>query len=325
MPLGQRGGRVAKRSRPKVLTVPLTRQGGAPPVQQRALGDRAGMGRPLPQGLAVALPGPADAAGVMAAKGISSTESTSICAGPAQYRPPGRTLGRRHSRKDTVMSPASTASRRSRLNSTSRCYACGPARQRPQAGLPCLPSPAARPRFIHTCQAGAGTGAPSRSQTRHRPPSGMSARSCQDPVKLVRMPGLPRSDTSLLVRTDFTSDNSWQQVSNEAQRENEDGFRAYLEPVNDPTFDHANWETVKAAVPVNDNGASVLFIADGATLTSPDHPILVVDLGSSGKSPFRCIPPELWGVENNLNISNMDWEEFASAVDEGGVFRGFGD
>jgi len=52
--------------------------------------------------------------GVIAAKGISSTESTSICAGPAQYRPPGRTLGRRHSRKDTVMSPASTASRRSR-------------------------------------------------------------------------------------------------------------------------------------------------------------------------------------------------------------------
>jgi hypothetical protein len=82
---------------------------------------------------------------------------------------------------------------------------------------------------------------------------------------------------------------------------------------------------VKAAVPVNDNGASVLFIADGAALTSPDHPIQVVDLGSSGKSPFRCIPPELWSVENNLNISNMDWEEFASAVDEGGVFHGFGD
>ncbi len=101
MPLGQRGGRVAKRSRPKVLTVPLTRQGGAPPVQQRALGDRAGMGRPLPQGLAVALPGPADVAQRDGGKGISSTESTSICAGPAQYRPPGRTLGRRHSRKDT--------------------------------------------------------------------------------------------------------------------------------------------------------------------------------------------------------------------------------
>jgi hypothetical protein len=31
----------------------------------------------------------------------------------------------------------------------------------------------------------------------------------------------------------------------------------------------------------------------------------------------------LWGVENNLNIANMGWEEFADAVDEDGTFRGF--
>jgi hypothetical protein len=64
--------------------------------------------------------------GVMAAKGISSTESTSICTGPTGYRPPGRTLGRRHSRKDTVTSPDVTASRKSLLNSTQRCYGCRP-------------------------------------------------------------------------------------------------------------------------------------------------------------------------------------------------------
>jgi hypothetical protein len=34
-------------------------------------------------------------------------------------------------------------------------------------------------------------------------------------------------------------------------------------------------------------------------------------------------PPELWGVENNLNIANMDWEDFAGRVDESGVSRGF--
>jgi hypothetical protein len=28
-------------------------------------------------------------------------------------------------------------------------------------------------------------------------------------------------------------------------------------------------------------------------------------------------------VENNLNISNMDWEEFASQAGDDGVFRGF--
>jgi hypothetical protein len=135
---------------------------------------------------------------------------------------------------------------------------------------------------------------------------------------------LPRLNSSLLVRTDFTSDGAWQEVTDEAQRENEDGFRAYVAPVSDPAFDRVTWEMVKAAVPANDHGAVVLFIADSVTLTSPDHPILVVDLlDSSGKPPFRCIPSELWGVDNNLNIANMDWGGFAAAVDEGGVFRGF--
>lgn len=115
----------------------------------------------------------------------------------------------------------------------------------------------------------------------------------------------------------------WQQVSDQAQRENEDGFRAYAEPVSDPAFDGATWEAAKAAVPANDHGASVLFIADSTALTGPDHPVLVVDLLDSGKRPFRCILPELWSVDNNLNIANMTWEDFASAVDGRGVFRGF--
>ena len=138
------------------------------------------------------------------------------------------------------------------------------------------------------------------------------------------MPSLPRSDSSLLVRTDFTRDDAWQQVSDEAQWENADGFRAYIVPVSDPAFDRATWKTVKAAVAANDHGASVLFIVDSTTLTSPDHPILAVSLlGSADKAPFRCIPSELWSVDNNLNIANMSWEEFTSAVDEDGVFRGF--
>lgn len=148
------------------------------------------------------------------------------------------------------------------------------------------------------------------------------------------MPTLPSLNSSLLVRTDFTSDDAWQQVSEEAQQENADGFRAYAEPISDPAFDRATWQAVKAAVPANDSGASVLFVADSTTLTSPDHPILVVDLTDTflsvaefpaiaGRTPFRCIPSELWSVDNNLNISNMDWEEFAGAVDASRVFRGF--
>jgi uncharacterized protein DUF6924 len=136
------------------------------------------------------------------------------------------------------------------------------------------------------------------------------------------MPMLPRSQCSLLVRTDFSSDDTWQLLCDEALREYEDGFRAYLELVSDPAFDGAPWEAVKAAIPPNNNGAAVLFIADSTTFASPDHPVLVVDLLDDSHRPFRCIPPELWAVENNLNIANMDWESFAGEVDDDGVYRG---
>ena len=67
-----------------------------------------------------------------------------------------------------------------------------------------------------------------------------------------------------------------------------------------------------------------MFIGDGKTLSSPDRPIVVVDLlDDGGKTPFRSIPSGIWSIDNNLNIANMDWEEFAGAADEDGIFRGF--
>ena len=137
------------------------------------------------------------------------------------------------------------------------------------------------------------------------------------------MPELPKLNCSFLVRTDFTSDDAWRQVRDQALPESGEGFRAYLEPVSDPAFDGARWEEVKAAVPAREDGASVLFIADSTTLTRPDHPVLVVDLLGDDRRPFACIPAELWGIDNNLNIANMDWAGFSDAVDENGVFRGF--
>lgn len=137
---------------------------------------------------------------------------------------------------------------------------------------------------------------------------------------------LPDLGVSLLVRTDFRSDAAWAQVCEEAARPSEDGFEANFSPVSDPDFDGADWPVVKAAVPSNDHGAMVVFIADSTTLSDPDHPILVVDLmdwEGEHLEPFRCIPAELWAVENNLNLANMDWADFARAADEQRVFRGF--
>jgi hypothetical protein len=35
------------------------------------------------------------------------------------------------------------------------------------------------------------------------------------------------------------------------------------------------------------------------------------------------IPTELWSVENNLALGNMDFKDFAQSVDADGVFRGW--
>jgi hypothetical protein len=148
------------------------------------------------------------------------------------------------------------------------------------------------------------------------------------------MPTLPEFG-ALLVRTDFTDDDAWDQVRDEATREyGPDGFRAYVDPVSDPGWASATWEEVKAAAPAGEQGPSVLFIADSVTFASSEHPVLVVDLQDkilsvaefpeiADRTPFRSIPSAVWTVENNLSIANMDWEDFASDVGDDGVYRGF--
>lgn len=59
------------------------------------------------------------------------------------------------------------------------------------------------------------------------------------------------------------------------------------------------------------------------SLTDPEQPVLVVDLSNDPGRNFRVIPAEIWGVENNLSIANMDFEEFADSADPDGTFRGF--
>nr|WP_145084553.1 hypothetical protein [Anatilimnocola aggregata] len=89
------------------------------------------------------------------------------------------------------------------------------------------------------------------------------------------------------------------------------------------------------------------FVVDRRTLQDPEHPVLVVgfsppipkgkDLATIMKTPrpairdfppneiktYRVIPSELYAIENNLSIGNMDFDEFANAVDMDSVFRGF--
>jgi hypothetical protein len=136
------------------------------------------------------------------------------------------------------------------------------------------------------------------------------------------MAALPITDDSLLVRTDFADQAAWLRMLAAALAENEDGFGAYVAVVDDDTLEGAPWEQLRAAVLAAGLHASVLFVADAEAMKG-SHPVQVVDLSARGRPPFRCVADCLWSVENNLNLANMDWEEFATAVDAQGVHRGF--
>jgi hypothetical protein len=136
------------------------------------------------------------------------------------------------------------------------------------------------------------------------------------------MLNLPSSGLSLLVRTDFTDDASWQRVRETALAESVDGFRAGVRVIDERAYDGASWEDLRDAAMAGGETAAVLFVADRAALGA-DHPIQVVDLSGRSRAPFRCVARELWSVENNLNIANLDWEEFADKADANGVFNGF--
>ncbi len=124
-----------------------------------------------------------------------------------------------------------------------------------------------------------------------------------------------------MLRTDFSDEAAWEAVC-AAIREPVGEYRAYVDFVSDPEYEGLTVEELTELVPKG-SGHTFLFLVDEIALSHPEHPILVVDLYDQPGRAFRVIPSEMWGVENNLSIANMDFHEFADSVDPDGIFRGF--
>lgn len=140
-----------------------------------------------------------------------------------------------------------------------------------------------------------------------------------------RVTSLPNA--SVLVRTWFGDDSEWDALVREVQTPGDEGFLANVVVVNDPAFEELGAETLKQR---QSDGAIVSFLADETTLTDAEHPVLAVwvlptddDVDERDHRPFRVVPSELWSVENNINLANMDWADFTGSIAEDGVFRGF--
>jgi len=135
------------------------------------------------------------------------------------------------------------------------------------------------------------------------------------------MKTIPETRHAAVLRTDFSDDDAWDEVCDEIRTPSGE-FVASVECISDRAFDGVTPQEVAELVRP-DSRHTFLFLVDHDTLADPEHPVLVVDLYSEPGRSFRVIPGEMWGVENNLSIANMDFEEFAEAVDRDGVFRGF--
>lgn len=98
---------------------------------------------------------------------------------------------------------------------------------------------------------------------------------------------------------------------------------AVLAAIDDRDFQNADSGHL-AALAARTTQHALLVVADAETMSNPEHPLLCIDVLPPGGT-FRVLPEQLWGVENNISTGNMDFSEFASAVDPDGVFRDFRD
>jgi hypothetical protein len=138
---------------------------------------------------------------------------------------------------------------------------------------------------------------------------------------------LPQTDRTLLIRTDFSDQAAWQALRTQITTPTEDGFLASVHIVDDPAYRDLTSEQVVSLAPAR---GFLLIVADKTALTAPGMPLLAVlpyeeedSEAEQGSGELRVIAEELWSIENNISIGNMDWEEFVNAADDDGVFRGF--
>ena len=125
----------------------------------------------------------------------------------------------------------------------------------------------------------------------------------------------------MALRTDFSDVAAWESLC-AAVRKPVGDFQAYVDFISDPEYDGITTSQAISLIPADSN-RTFFFIIDRLALSHPDHPVLVVDLYTEPGRIFRVIPGEIWGVENNLSLANMDFAEFADSTDREGVFRGF--
>ena len=139
------------------------------------------------------------------------------------------------------------------------------------------------------------------------------------------MKQLPKTNCSLVIRTDFDHQEAWDRIRGLITAPVPaygDVFYANVEFLEEPEYRDLSPDGLLARVPPHYNH-SFLVVVDAIATSHPDLAVLLIDLYHERGRQFRALPTEIQSIENNLSISNMDFFEFADNVAADGVFRGF--
>jgi hypothetical protein len=125
-----------------------------------------------------------------------------------------------------------------------------------------------------------------------------------------------------VIRTDFTDEAAWKKIKRDVAATNPMGFFANVRFVDEKQYSGLTGQELLQNFP-SPNEYGCIFVADAIAMSTMEHHLLVLDPSNPTGKTFRVIPSEVWGVENNLSLANMDYSEFADSSDSDGVFRGF--
>jgi hypothetical protein len=137
------------------------------------------------------------------------------------------------------------------------------------------------------------------------------------------MKPISETDDALVLRTNFSNQAAWEEICTTIREPVGDlHFLANVDFIDDVEYANITKDQLLELIPPNYNH-SFIIVVDYTAISLSDHPLLIVDVYESSGREFRAVPSQIQGIENNLSIANMDFEEFAESVDEDGVFRGF--
>ncbi|MGW9033019.1 DUF6924 domain-containing protein [Streptomyces sp. NPDC055722] len=137
---------------------------------------------------------------------------------------------------------------------------------------------------------------------------------------------VPDREDPFVLRTYFGDHPAWEALQSAILGADPEGGRSSVGFVDDLAYRDLTAEQFTELMPQGDHDPTFLLLADERAMTDKEYPILVLDLFEEGRGQsFRVTASELWSIGANLSIGNIDFEEFADAVDGDGVFRRFPD